>query len=220
MFSNSSHLWSNSSKTLLPSLKETSVIISSPLSNNNWVEPTDLKNMTQIGNLPQIGVKVKKNWKHHPVIHQQRTVNTKHFDNTQRIHLVIERFLPGIVQPHRMKQQNHRMTKRLFNSWSLNQPIWKISYSQIGWLISPQIGVKVVTNHWNQVIYSFWIHNYASTLPSCPNITLVKQNFETRRNTGWLFGYLNQPSNVACASCTSLKRVSAWRSHKENPIWN
>ena len=35
----------------------------------NWlaVEPTHLKNMSQIGNLLQIGVKIKNTWNHHQV---------------------------------------------------------------------------------------------------------------------------------------------------------
>ena len=31
------------------------------------VEPTHLKNMSQIGNLPQVGVKIKNIWNHHLV---------------------------------------------------------------------------------------------------------------------------------------------------------
>ena len=43
--------------------------------NLNWlVVSTHLKNISQIGNLPQIGVKIKHIWNHHPVWLFQRTL--------------------------------------------------------------------------------------------------------------------------------------------------
>ena len=37
------------------------------------VEPTPLRNINQNGNLPQIGVKIKNIWNHHPVLHFTET---------------------------------------------------------------------------------------------------------------------------------------------------
>ena len=40
----------------------------------NWlVVSTPLKNISQIGNLPQIGVKIKNIWNHHPVIYNHKS---------------------------------------------------------------------------------------------------------------------------------------------------
>ena len=39
------------------------------------VEPTHLKNISQIGSFPQIGVKIKNVWNHHLVIHGGEITN-------------------------------------------------------------------------------------------------------------------------------------------------
>ena len=48
------------------------------------VVSTHLKNISQNGNLPQIGVKIKNVWNHHPVYHVEIKIHSK---NNKSIHL-------------------------------------------------------------------------------------------------------------------------------------
>ena len=43
-------------------------IISYLVCNQLVIEPTHLKNISQIGSFPQEGVKIKNDWNHHPVL--------------------------------------------------------------------------------------------------------------------------------------------------------
>ena len=48
------------------------------------VEPTPLKNISQNGNLPQVGVKIKHIWNHHP---DEKSLTTNVRNPTHRIHI-------------------------------------------------------------------------------------------------------------------------------------
>ena len=48
------------------------------LRSSSWWFPTHLKNISQNGNLPQIGMSIKNIWNHHPVIHSWPSKQAKH----------------------------------------------------------------------------------------------------------------------------------------------
>ena len=129
------------------------------------VVSTHLKNISQIGNHPQVGVKIKNIWNHHLVIQLNMGNCPKTFwtlpptkkPSEAETNIIPEKVTISIMETSKFQGLGTGLclgrhflaaiwTQGCLARWWLNQPLWKILVSQIG--SSPQGSRVKIKNIW------------------------------------------------------------------------